>query len=97
MNTSNDAEIRFVELMTELFQMDEAECLDFGLYRIIRRQNAEVRDFLGEIVQENGQKVLKGGKIGRVLEETFAEVEAEHSMGRTATKEGSSTLDVELS
>ena len=32
-------ETRFVELMTELFQLDEAEALDFGLYRIIRRHN----------------------------------------------------------
>ena len=43
-------ETRFVELMTELFQLDEAEALDFGLYRIIRRHNREVRAFLGEIV-----------------------------------------------
>jgi adenine-specific DNA-methyltransferase len=45
------AETRFIELMAELFQMDEAEALDFGLYRIIRRQNREVGAFLGEILQ----------------------------------------------
>ena len=31
MTTIEQAEVRFVELMAELFQLDEAERLDFGL------------------------------------------------------------------
>jgi adenine-specific DNA-methyltransferase len=34
--TQSQAETRFVALMTELFQMDEAQALDFGIYRVIR-------------------------------------------------------------
>lgn len=41
-NTQLQVESRFVELMTELFQMDEAQALDFGIYRVIRRHNREV-------------------------------------------------------
>ena len=43
-------ETRFVELMPELFQLDEADALDFGLYRIISRHNREARAFTGEVV-----------------------------------------------
>ncbi|MBC8019558.1 MAG: hypothetical protein H7X83_13730 [Verrucomicrobia bacterium] len=63
MSTNQHAETRFVELMTELFQLDEAESLDFGIYRIIRRHNREVRDFLGEIVVKKEQKSLKDGLL----------------------------------
>jgi adenine-specific DNA-methyltransferase len=65
-------ETRFVELMTELFQLDEAEALDFGIYRVIRRHNREVRAFLGEIVAENGAKRLDGGKLMALLDAAFA-------------------------
>lgn len=34
---SGEVETRFIELMSELFQLDEAEALDFGIYRVIRR------------------------------------------------------------
>ena len=44
MSYDNQAAIRFIELMGELFQLDEAEALDFGLYRIIRRHNREVHE-----------------------------------------------------
>ena len=60
-------ETRFVELMAELFQMDEAEALDFGLYRIIRRHNREVRSFLGEIISEKEAKTLQGGQLAELL------------------------------
>lgn len=50
---NQQVETRFVELMTELFQLDEAEALDFGLYRVIRRHNQEVRAFLGKIIAES--------------------------------------------
>jgi adenine-specific DNA-methyltransferase len=65
-------ETRFVELMTELFQLDEAEALDFGLYRVIRRHNREVKAFLGEIVTENGSKALQGGRLAELLDAAFA-------------------------
>ena len=79
MPIKHQAETRFVELMTELFQLDEAESLDFGIYRIIRRHNREVRDFLGEIVVEKEQKTLQGGKLSEILEAAFATADAEAS------------------
>lgn len=71
------AETRFIELMAELFQMDEAEALDFGWYRVIRRHNREVRAFLGEIIPTQGWKTLKGGRLPVLLAEAFREAEAE--------------------
>ncbi len=64
-------ETRFVELMTELFQLDEAEALDFGLYRIIRRHNREVRAFLGEIITDGTSRALQGGRLAELLDATF--------------------------
>lgn len=64
-------ETRFVELMTELFQMDEAAALDFGIYRIIRRHNREVTGFLGAIFTDKGAKTLKGGKLAELLDAAF--------------------------
>ena len=71
------AETRFIELVAELFQLDEAEALDFGLYRLIRRHNREVRAFLGEIVTEPGGKTLRGGRLGKLLAEAFRDADAE--------------------
>ncbi|EXI68854.1 MAG: hypothetical protein AW08_00676 [Candidatus Accumulibacter adjunctus] len=65
-------ETRFVELMSELFQLDEAEALDFGLYRVIRRHNREVRAFLGEIVVDHESRELRGGRLGELLDAAFA-------------------------
>ncbi len=45
MSTYFHAETRFVELMSALFQLDEAVSLDYGLYRIIRRHNRERAGF----------------------------------------------------
>lgn len=73
----HNVETRFIELMTELFQLDEAEALDFGLYRIIRRQNREIRAFIGEVVTEHGQKTLQGGRLSALLAETFASADHE--------------------
>lgn len=73
------AETRFVELMTELFQMDEAESLDFGFYRIIRRHNREVSEFLGEVVAERDHKILRGGRLSELLETAFASADAEEA------------------
>lgn len=64
-------EARFVELMTVLFQMDEAEALDFGIYRIIRRHNQEVKAFLGEVVQDKDGKSLNGGRLAELLDSAF--------------------------
>ncbi len=71
------AETRFIELMAELFQMDEAEALDFGFYRMIRRHNREARAFLGEIIATQGWKTLKGGRLSALLAAAFREAEAE--------------------
>ena len=65
-------ETRFVELMSELFQLDEAEALDFGLYRVIRRHNREVRALLGEIVVDHQARELRGGRLGELLDAAFA-------------------------
>ena len=77
MSYNNPAEARFIELMAELFQLDEAEALDFGLYRIIRRHNREVHEFLGEIATEGDRKILQGGRLSALLDETFAALDAE--------------------
>ena len=71
MTDTNSMEIRFVELMTRLFQLDEAERLDFGIYRIIRRHNHEVRGLLGEVTSEEGSKVLRGGELAKIIERAF--------------------------
>ena len=66
------AQTRFVELMAELFQLDEAQALDFGIYRIIRHRNRAVRDFLGEIKTEGDNKALVGGALEKILDAAFA-------------------------
>ena len=65
------AESRFVELMTELFQMDEAQALDFGIYRVIRRHNREVQAFLGQVKSDKAGKRLEAGQLSKVLEQAF--------------------------
>ena len=70
-NTQLQVESRFVELMTELFQMDEAQALDFGIYRVIRRHNREVLAFLGQVTSDKNGKRLEGGKLTELLESTF--------------------------
>lgn len=72
MTVNNSMEVRFVQLMSQLFQLDEAERLDFGIYRIIKRHNQEVQEFLGEVVSEGGNKVLTGGKLSEIIEKAFA-------------------------
>jgi adenine-specific DNA-methyltransferase len=72
-----DAQTHFVELMTELFQLDEAEALDFGIYRVIRHRNRAVRDFLGNIETHGDHKQLVGGKLQAILEAEFAATDAE--------------------
>ncbi len=67
-------ETRFVALMTELFQLDEAEALDFGLYRVIRRHNREVRAFLGEVIVNQDSRSLQGGRMAELLDASFQAV-----------------------
>ena len=60
--TQCQAETRFVALMTELFQMDEAQALDFGIYRIIRRQLSEqLAGCLGFLLGISGQTEHRAG------------------------------------
>ena len=70
-NTQLQVESRFVELMTELFQMDEAQALDFGIYRVIRRHNREVQAFLGQVITDKSGKRLEGGTLSELLESAF--------------------------
>lgn len=70
-------ESRFIELMSEFFQLREAEELDFGIYRVIKRHNRQVRDFLGEIADENGLAVLRGGELAGILETAFQQLDGE--------------------
>ena len=79
--TQSQAETRFVALMTELFQMDEAQALDFGIYRVIRRHNQEVRAFLGEIVATGEEARLEGGRLGALLDAAFAASDRETAAG----------------
>ncbi|MGR3632573.1 MAG: DNA methyltransferase [Limimaricola soesokkakensis] len=81
MTTIEQAEVRFVELMAELFQLDEAERLDFGFYRVIRHHNQEVRAFLGQVVEKNGSKALEGGKLSEILAAAFRKADDEESAG----------------
>jgi adenine-specific DNA-methyltransferase len=66
------AEARFIALMTELFQLAEAQALDFGLYRVIHRHNQEVRAFIGEIVTGLDGPRLEGGRLSALLDQAFA-------------------------
>lgn len=71
-------ETQFVELMAELFQLDDAQALDFGLYRVIRWHNREVRSFLGEIVcTSKDTRTWQGGKLGQLLDEAFSKADDE--------------------
>lgn len=81
MTTIEQAEVRFVELMAELFQLDEAERLDFGFYRVIRHHNQEVKAFLGQVVEKNGTKALEGGKLSEILATAFRKADDEESAG----------------
>ena len=72
MSSLQEAQTRFVELMAELFQLDEAQALDFGIYRIIRHRNRAVREFLGEIETRGDNKKLVGGELQTILDDTFA-------------------------
>lgn len=74
---ADSPETRFIGLMSELFQLREAEELDFGIYRVIRRHNRQVRAFLGEIVEESGQPVLHGGELAGILEQAFQQIDGE--------------------
>ena len=79
--TQCQAETRFVALMTELFQMDEAQALDFGIYRIIRRHNHEVRAFLGEVVTNKADARLVGGRLTELLDSAFRVTDLEAAAG----------------
>lgn len=71
-------ETQFVELMSELFQLDEAEALDFGIYRVIRHHNREVRAFLGNAVKHGKDAVtLEGGQLTTILDEAFRKADHE--------------------
>jgi len=81
MTVIEQAEVRFVELMAELFQLDEADRLDFGFYRVIRHHNQEVKAFLGEVTEKNGAKTLEGGMLSIILAEAFRKADDEESAG----------------
>ena len=81
MTTIEQAEVRFVELMAELFQLDEADRLDFGFYRIICHHNQEVKAFLGQVGERNGSKTLEGGKLSDILAAAFRKADDEESAG----------------
>ncbi len=75
--TPDSPEARFIRLMSDLFQLHEAEALDFGIYRVIKRHNKKVRDFLGAVANENGARVLQGGELAGILEEAFQHISSE--------------------
>lgn len=79
MTDLKQAQTQFVELMADLFQLDEAQALDFGIYRVIRHRNNAVRAFLGEVEVKGDDKALVGGKLQKILDATFASKDAERS------------------
>lgn len=81
MTTIEQAEVRFVELMAELFQLDEADRLDFGFYRVIRHHNQEVKAFLGQVVEKGSSKTLEGGNLFELLAAAFRKADDEESAG----------------
>ena len=52
--------------------MDEAQALDFGIYRVIRRHNRQVQAFLGQVLSSQHGKRLEGGKLSALLEQAFS-------------------------
>jgi adenine-specific DNA-methyltransferase len=70
-------EVRFVELMSELFQLKEAEELDFGIYRVIRRHNSKVKEFLGEVIDDGSGTRLKGGELSEILKASFTKIQGD--------------------
>lgn len=79
MTDLKQAQTQFVELMADLFQLDEAQALDFGIYRVIRHRNNAVRAFLGEVQAKGDHKTLVGGKLQKILDATFSSKDAEQS------------------
>lgn len=79
MTDLKQAQTHFVELMAELFQLDVAQALDFGIYRVIRHRNNAVRAFLGEVQTKGDDKALVGGELQKILDATFAGKDAEQS------------------
>lgn len=79
MTDLKQAQTHFVELMAELFQLDEAQALDFGIYRVIRHRNKAVRAFLGEVQTKGDDKTLVGGELQRILNTNFARKDEERS------------------
>lgn len=77
MTDLKQAQTQFVELMADLFQLDEAQALEFGIYRVIRHRNNAVRAFLGEVEAKGDDKALVGGKLQKILDTTFASKDAE--------------------
>lgn len=79
MTDLKQAQTHFVELMAELFQLDEAQALDFGIYRVIRHRNKAVRAFLGEVQTKGDDKALVGGELQKILDTAFASKDEERS------------------
>ncbi|MEA3405786.1 MAG: hypothetical protein U9R28_08615, partial [Pseudomonadota bacterium] len=69
-------EQKFVELMAEIFQLKDAEGLDFGIYRVIRNHNQKIKDFLGEVTDEGYQP----GTVQQVIDETLTEQSSENTV-----------------
>lgn len=79
MTDLKQAQTHFVELMADLFQLDEAQALDFGIYRVIRHRNNAVRAFLGEVQAKGHDKALVGGELQKILDTAFASKDEERS------------------
>jgi len=69
--------------MSQLFQLNEAEELDFGFYRIIKRHNRKVREFLGNIDPNTGK--LAGGELASILENAFQQLESDTTREKKET------------
>jgi adenine-specific DNA-methyltransferase len=62
-------EQKFIELMSEIFQLNDAEGLDFGIYRVIRNHNQKIKAFLGQVSEQGYQP----GTIQQVVNDAIAQ------------------------
>jgi len=67
--SEDQQEQKFIELMTEIFQLKDAVGLDFGIYRVIHNHNQKIKLFLGDMTDTGYQP----GTIQKIIDEATTE------------------------
>jgi hypothetical protein len=62
----NNALKRLQDLLNELFQIEDAADLNFGIYRIMKHKRAEVMAFVDKRLPEIVDEALEGGALARL-------------------------------